>query len=115
MSPRASTGAPLRCSGGMYGRRADDVPALDAQLRRAQRDAAHVDLVQPGQPEVEDLGRAVGGDDDVRRLQVAVDDAQGVRVGERARELQRDVEHLHRRGRALADARGQGRARARTP
>ena len=47
-------------------------------VRRAQRDAASGQprpIVQPpGQPEVGDLGGAVGGQEDVARLQVAVND-----------------------------------------
>ena len=47
-------------------------------VRRAQRNAAAGQprpIIQaPGQPEVRDLGGAVGGQEDVTRLQVAVDD-----------------------------------------
>jgi len=53
------------------GRRADDDP--DARQRR------RVDAARPGQPEVEQPDGAVGGDHDVARLDVAVDDAGGVR------------------------------------
>ena len=42
--------------------------------------------------EVEDLRDAECGDDDVRRLQVAMDDSTPVSVGQRGRELEPDLE-----------------------
>ena len=53
------------------------------------------------QPEVEHLHVAVGPDHDVLRLDVAMDDAGGVRGGERARHLAADVD---RRCRAVCGA-----------
>jgi hypothetical protein len=53
-----------------------------------------------GQPEVEHLDGAVGRDLDVRRLQIAVDDALVVRGLERVRDLERQPERLWNRQRA---------------
>ncbi len=53
--------------------------------------------VVAGDAEVHQLHLALVGDDDVGRLDVAVDDAAEVRVVERTRDLQRDDRgHLHR-------------------
>ncbi|QJW96573.1 hypothetical protein FTUN_4130 [Frigoriglobus tundricola] len=46
---------------------------------------------QPGQPEVEQLGLPVRRDQHVRRLQVAVDQAEPVRLDQRVRDLVGDV------------------------
>ena len=62
-------------------------------------------LDQPGQAEVEDLGAAVGGDEDVVGLQVAVDDALGVRGGQALRDLHGQVGRLARRERPVAQRR----------
>ena len=53
------------------------------------------------EPEVEHLHVAVGADHDVFRLDVAVDDAGGVRRGERAGHLPPDVDRRRERLRAL--------------
>ena len=55
----------------------------------------------PRQPEVEHLHVAVGADHDVLGLDVPVDDAGGVRGGERARHLPADVDRRRERLRAL--------------
>ena len=63
-------------------------------------------LDQLGEAEVEDLGAAVGGDEDVLRLQVAVDDALLVRGRQALRDLARQVGGRPRRERpALRAAR----------
>ena len=66
-------------------------------LRRhvGERSEAHARLgevgdVSPGQPEVEDLHLAVVGDEHVRRLDVAMDDADMVCVGESTRDRNGD-------------------------
>ena len=64
-------------------RAARRVPARAAVLRRQLREA-----------EVEHLHRAAAGQEDVRRLDVAMQDAFGVRGVERVGDLRRDVEHL---------------------
>ena len=64
----------------------------------------------PGHAEVEDLGAAVGGEEDVRRLHVAVDDALLVGGGESRRHLHRDVDRAARRQRAALQRLVQGLA-----
>ncbi len=61
---------------------------------RAELRAGAGDLVlarQPGQPEVEQLRLPVRGDEDVRRLDVAVDEVEPVRLDERVGDLVRDL------------------------
>ena len=60
---------------------------------------AGVDVLQDrghdlGQPEVEDLQDPVGGDHQVLRLQVAMDDAGAVRLGQAVGELRAEAQHL---------------------
>ncbi len=62
-----------RCSGDMYGNVPPTKARLDFALRRADR-------VLDGQVEVEQHRRAVGRQQDVRRLQVAVEQSPGVGV-----------------------------------
>ena len=62
------------------------------------------------QPEVEHLHGAVGRDLDVRRLQIAVDDALLVRGFERVGDLARDRERLLNRQRARRQTLGERRA-----
>ena len=57
-------------------------PVLRQAVRRGR---------QAGHPEVQELGRAVGREDDVRRLDVPVDEALAVRLGQGVRDL---VGHL---------------------
>ena len=59
--------------------------------------AVRLRLVALGQAEVEDLHPPVGGEEQVLGLEVAVDDALGVRGGEAASHLGRDLERLARR------------------
>jgi hypothetical protein len=56
-----------------------------------------------GQAEVEDLRHAFRRADQVRRLDVAVDDAPGVRAAETAGDLDRDVERERERQRTALD------------
>ena len=65
---------------------------------------------QLGDAEVEDLHAPVAREEDVLRLQIAMDDALLVRGGEALRDLQRDVDGLARRKRARVRA---GRAASR--
>ena len=60
-----------------------------AEHRPDRGQAARV--ADPGDPEVGDLRAALGVEQDVRRLQVAVDDARGVRVGEPGGDLGGDA------------------------
>ena len=60
--------------------------------------------VELGQAEVQDLDPPVAGDEEVLGLEVAVDDALGVRGGEPPRDLDRVVERLAQRQRAARHA-----------
>ena len=60
-----------------------------------------------GQAEVEDLHAAFAGEEDVLRLEVAVDDALVVRGREPARDLDRVVDRLARRHRRPVDSRAE--------
>jgi hypothetical protein len=53
-------------------------------------------LVQPSDAEIGDLGLAGGGDDDVGRLDVAVDDTLAVRAAQPLQHLQQQRHHGHR-------------------
>ena len=64
-----------------------------------------------GQTEVENLRVALGRDDDVGRLDVAVDDALGVRVGERVGNLHGEIDRAARIQRPPGDRRCQRLAR----
>src|SRR6266851_5063362 len=60
-----------------------------------------------GETEVEDLGLAARVDEDVRRLDVTVNDSLGMRRLERIRELNADIEQARDVERAAADAFGE--------
>ena len=62
-------------------------------------------MQRPRDAEVGDLGRSFGGEEDVGRLDVAMDDAFRVRVGEAAQQIGGDAERPRRAG---ADACGAG-------
>ena len=93
--------AALGLLGGHVGERADDV-AGRGQGRR---------VGEAGDAEVHQLGArlAVLGDEDVLRLDVAVDDAARVGVVERLAEIGADLADLAVAERALAAEPGQGR------
>ena len=57
--------------------------------------------LEPGDPEVDELGRALRVEEDVPRLQVAVQDPALVHVGQPARELRHDPGRLDERERPL--------------
>jgi hypothetical protein len=59
---------------------------------------------------VEDLDDAIGGDHQVRRLHIAVDDPVAMRLGEAARHLRRDADGFRRRQRAALEAALEGLA-----
>ena len=97
-------GFPLACSGLMYGAVPMMNPACviagvvmvgDIERLRTVRPARRIHRF--GQPEVQDLHRAVGSQLDVRRLQVAMDDSLLVRRFEGFSNLSRD-------GKGLVDA-----------
>ena len=105
-------GLPLRLLGRHVGGRAEN----RAHLRRPRRERGRVGEVRArcaggihrlGQTEIEDLHRAVGGDLDVRRLEIAMDDPALVRVLERLGDLLRDRERLGERQRPAPDQPGQ--------
>ena len=109
-SARLSARCPRACSGLMYAAVPRIIPAcviagvvivgdIDA-LGDGRRGGLH----RLRQPEVEHLHRAVGADLDVRRLQIAVDDALLVRGFERLGDLLRDGQRLVERDRAARDA-----------
>ena len=84
MSVRRSTSRPRACSGDMYGGGAhDDAGAgrrCDHRRRHRQRDIGRLGADRLGQTEVQHLHLVVGGDLDVGRLEVAVDDSRLVRL-----------------------------------
>ncbi len=96
-SVRWSTVRPLACSGDMYssvpsehaGLRSRSATASPAASMSAERGHHHL-----GQAEVEDLQAPLGRDHQVLRLQVAMDDAGAMRLGQAVRELRPEVEHL---------------------
>ena len=74
--------------------------------RAAPRDAGCPrGLLDPGDPEVEDLGPAVVRQEDVVGLDVAVDDAAGVRGREAVGDLGGDLDRLLGRERAASRSR----------
>ena len=66
-------------------------------------DFAALGLERLGEPEVENLDPALGRDLDVRRLEIAMDDAALVRRFERLRDLLEDRQRLARRHRPAVD------------
>jgi len=72
-------------------------------VRRAQKlpFLGQVRGVHPGDAEIGDLDPVVGRDQDVRRLDVAVDDAVGVRIVEGIGHLGDDVHHERQRQRLV--------------
>ena len=93
------------------GRGADDDPGGGGVLGqgRRQRERGVVVLGVPrlGEPEVEDLDRAVGSDLDVGGFEIAVDDALLVRRLEGLGDLEGDGDGLVHRDRAASDALGE--------
>ncbi len=73
----------VKCSGGLVSLTRVEVPARSPVLGRQLREA-----------EVEHLHRAAAREEDVGRLDVAMQDAFGVRRVERVGDLRRDVEHV---------------------
>ena len=89
MSLRASTLCPCACFGRHVADGAED-RSFDRHRHRADRLrflGQHVRRGDLGQAEVENLDAARLGDHDVARLQVAMDDAGGVRRGQRVGNL----------------------------
>ncbi len=94
MSLRASTACPVICSGDMY----CGVPTIIPAIVMARR------FVAVGDAEIEQAERAgVLGDEQVGRLDVAMDDAAGVRVGQAGAQLGQPVD-LAGQGHLLAAA-----------
>ena len=82
---------------------------------RLGRRQARFDVQDLGQAEVGDLGRAVGGEQDVARLQVAVDDPQPVRLGDAAGQRLDQRRRPPRRPGGAVEPPVQAAARRRTP
>ena len=90
--------------------------AVDLFGRHVRRGAQHrprfgakgfARLLQLRDSEIEDLEPPALGDEEVLRLQIAVDDARFVRRGQTVRQLHGEVEYLRRRQRAVAERRAQ--------
>jgi hypothetical protein len=69
--------------------------------RHRERILLRAAVHDPRQPEIEQLGAALVGQDRVRRLDVAVEHAAAMRGGEPAREVDREIQRLPPRHRAL--------------
>ena len=92
-SLRASAGWPRTCSGDMYATVPSSVPGCVSSVRSAGCGGSRLGL-QAGQAEIEDLHAAVGGQEDVLRLDVAVDDALGVGGGQPVGDRRGDFHRL---------------------
>ncbi len=97
-----------RASGHLLGRhvrrRAEDLPFLrQSQGRRVSADGRGeaVAVDQLGQAEVDDLGVALAGDEDVVGLEVAVDDPRPVRLGQAVGDLGHHLDAPPQRQRGL--------------
>src|SRR6185436_11304683 len=77
--------------------RADEQARLGDEARRPRVAVRRARRRVQGQPEIENLDAPLAGDEQVLRLQVAVDDAALVRGGKPARDLNRVVDRLGRR------------------
>ena len=105
-----------RLLGRHVGGRAENHPDLRHRGRRERRRIRRIGtragrrVHRFREPEVEHLHRAVRADFDVRRLQVAMDDALLVRGFEGLRDLLRDRQRVGKRDRAMRDAIGERRA-----
>ena len=98
MSARLSTGLPARLLGRHVGRGAQDHAGLVARIVSVgecadRRPPASLDQ-RLGQAEIQHLHAPVGRDLDVRRLEIAMDDALFVRVLQRLGDLPRDRQRL---------------------
>ena len=94
MSVRLSTALPRACSGDMYGAVPSSTPSTVGAIIVGELVSSFRPRRSPApgfrEPEVEHLHDAVRRERDVRRLQIAVDDAALVRRIERVRDLPRD-------------------------
>ena len=76
---------------------------IAAVIVAARVPSAHEALDEAEVDDLRDVGLAAAlAQDDVRRLDVAVDEAERVRLGERAADLPQDVDHAARRLRPVA-------------
>ena len=101
-SVSAPVGRPSACSGDMYASVPSAVPTPREIARGARRGFRRerrpaVRLLQLREPEVEHLGLAVLGHEDVGRRDVPVDDALGMGGDERIGHLGADPEHVRHR------------------
>ena len=104
MSVRPSTSSPRICSGDMYATVPTMMPAaVDtwARVGSSMVGPERVGRRELGQPEIEHLHQAVGPDHHVLGLQIAVDDAEGVRGADAGGDLNAEVEHLAQRRRRV--------------
>ena len=103
MSERWSAGSPRTCSGAMY----PIVPSMRPACvcggvvgSALMPDRSRLDLRELGEPEVENLHAAISGDEDVLRLQIAMNDPLLVRRRQTTRDLHRILNRLAHRQRA---------------
>jgi hypothetical protein len=94
-------GAPFGLFGGHIGRGSHDQPGPRPQRRHRLFSGRALDELR--EAEVEDLRAAVARDHDVGRLDVAMDDAVGMRRGERGGHLRAVLERCRHWQRALGD------------
>jgi hypothetical protein len=101
-----------RFSPHLLGRHVADCPHHGAGLRRCcdgwRLRLAAFPFGDFRQPEIEDLDAALGGDEDVFGLQIAVDDPLLVRRGEPVRDLQRVLERFPLRKRPFIETLPEG-------
>jgi hypothetical protein len=79
----------------------DEITHATAHRARHRGMLGRAAVHDPGEPEIEQLGATLVGEDRVRRLHVAVKDPATVRRGEPPREIERDVQDLSPRHRAV--------------
>ena len=97
-----STASPVTCSGAMYRGVPITIPVRVSPVSGLERSVQ----LRPREAEVEQL-HAVGGQEDVGRFQVAMDDPARVQRGERGQHAQTDRHRLRRAQRPLSQPLGQ--------
>ena len=109
MSVRASSASPNSCSGAMYGSEPTTMPACGHSPVGFAAGEEH------GEPEVENLRLAVGGEHDVARLQVAMQEPVPVRIVERVGDRRAEPSTSSSGSGPALEARLERAAGARTP
>ncbi len=95
---------------GHVARRAHDDALVGVHGSRGAVTSRGLRARQLGQPEIQDLHAPVAEHEEVRRLEIPMDQPVIVRRGEAARDLERDVDRLARRERPLVQTLAQGLA-----